>query len=107
MDRLKIKMGSNLSKQKKHSNLSSIQKTYSTNNNGSSINVTSEQIIKQEKHIEKIQIGWISKDLQPGEPPDNYELYERMLILKKELEKLYYLKTNNAVKLKILNSWYE
>ena len=67
--------------------------------------MNSDQIIQQEKHIQSLQQAWIAKDLQPGESSDKYEIYERGCILQKELEKLYYLKTNNTAKLKLLRFW--
>lgn len=99
-------MGINASRQKVHSELISTRKTYPASNS-SDIRVNSDQILQQENHIKTLQESWIRKDLQPGEPSDRYEIYQRGIILKKELEKLYYLKTNTFRKLKLLDIWYQ
>jgi hypothetical protein len=82
-------MGGNASKKKIHSELSFIKQS------------NSDQIIQQEKHIQSLQQAWFTKDLQPGESPDKYELYERGRILQNELEKLYSLKNNTVKKLNV------
>ena len=94
-------MGSNGSKQKIHSELTLTRQSNLSNPSSqylgyNHVHVNSAQIIRQERHIQNLQQSWRRKDLQPGETPDTYELSQREIILQKELEKLYSLRSNSV-----------